>query len=177
MIDYAGGIGSLARVLKDYYDIFLPVYEEYMDGLINDGRVCYIKKQDLKTYEVVLNSAMLEHITRREHLEHINSLVKEDGVLILHTVVRQNIPKDPNWFYISPVHCAFHTNDSMQILMDDWGYTHSLYSPISKSWVWFKKGHKYANDAALESFSEKINKELQMKYFFYSRGFMGYWRD
>ena len=43
---------------------------------------------------------MFEHITKREHLEHINSLVKDDGVLIIHTLVRENIPKDPFWFYV-----------------------------------------------------------------------------
>ncbi|RDU62692.1 hypothetical protein CQA53_09095 [Helicobacter didelphidarum] len=177
MIDYAGGIGSLARILKHYYHIHLPVFEKYMDSLFQDGIVSYVKEQDLARYSVVFNSAMFEHITKREHLEHINSLVKDDGMLIIHTLVRQNIPKNPKWFYINPVHCAFHTNDSMQILMQQWGYTHSLYSPISKSWVWFKRDNKNVKNGTLPQFVDKINYELQMKYLYFKEGFVDYWVD
>ena len=177
MIDYAGGIGSLARILQDYYGIALPVFEKYMNECIVDGKVCYVDERHLEKYDAVFNSAMFEHITKREHLEHINSLVKDDGILIIHTVVRQNIPKNPQWFYVIPVHCAFHTNDSMQILMQQWGYTQSLYSPIAKSWVLFKKDNKNCINGSLKDFATKINKELEMKYFYHKDGFVDYWVD
>lgn len=177
MLDYAGGIGSLARILKHYYNIHLPIFEKYMDSLFEDNVVSYIKEQDLKQYNIVFNSAMFEHITKREHLEHINSLVKDDGMLFIHTLVRQNIPKNPKWFYICPVHCAFHTNDSMQILMNQWGYTQSIYSPISKSWVWFKKDNHNVKNGTLPQFVDKINHELQMKYLYFKEGFVDYWID
>lgn len=177
IIDYAGGIGSLARILQNYYNITLPVFEKYMNEFMADGKVCYVDEANLAKYDVVCNSAMFEHITKREHLEHINSLVKEDGMLIVHTVIRQNIPRNPNWFYVNPVHCAFHTNDSMQILMEQWGYTQSLYSPIAKSWVLFKKNNKHCINGSIKDFAMKINKELQMCYFYHKDGFVDYWVD
>ena len=164
IIDYAGEIGLLLRILQDYYNIALPVFEKYMNECIVDGRACYINETNLGKYEVVCNSAIFKHI---------NSLVKDDGMLIIHTVVRQNIPKNPNWFYVSPVHCAFHTNDSMQILMKQWGYTQSLYSPIAKSWIWFKKNNKHCIDDNLQKFAMKINKELEMKYFYHKKRVCG----
>ncbi len=177
IIDYAGGIGSLARILQNYYNITLPVFEKYMNEFMADGKVCYVDEANLAKYDVVCNSAMFEHITKREHLEHINSLVKEDGMLIVHTVIRQNIPRNPNWFYVNPVHCAFYTNDSMQILMEQWGYTQSLYSPIAKSWVLFKKNNKHCINGSIKDFAMKINKELQMRYFYHKDGFVDYWVD
>ncbi|RDU58578.1 hypothetical protein CQA42_01980 [Helicobacter sp. MIT 99-5507] len=173
ILDYAGGIGTLARILLQFYNINILVYENYMQEFKNDGIVKYVNK--LSTYDIVINSAMFEHITKREHLEHINSLVKDDGVLIIHTLVRENIPKNPNWFYILPVHCSFHTNKSMQILMNDWGYSHSLYSPISKCWVLFKKANK--NIPKLKEYTQSINSLLQQNYLFYKEGFMDYWLD
>ena len=175
ILDYAGGIGTLARILLKYYHINILVYEDYMNAFNNDGTIRYLNKEGLGRYSVVINSAMFEHITKREHLEHINSLVKDDGVLIIHTLVRENIPKDPHWFYVLPVHCSFHTNKSMQILMNDWGYTHSLYSPVAKCWVWFKKANK--NIARLEGYAKSQNALLQEHYLFYKNGFVDYWLD
>ncbi|TLD98588.1 class I SAM-dependent methyltransferase [Helicobacter muridarum] len=175
ILDYAGGVGSLARILSKYYDIDVLVYEEYMSEFKNDGLVNYIQRDKLGKYDVVINSAMFEHITKREHLDHINSLVSEHGTLIVHTLVRENIPKNPNWFYIQPVHCSFHTNKSMQILMNDWGYSHSLYSPISKCWVMFKIDNPSCNK--LERYAEDLNSKLQQNYFFYKKGFVDYWLD
>lgn len=177
ILDYAGGIGSLARILSFYYHIDILVYEEYMSEFLNDGVVTYIKRENLAKYDCVLNSACFEHITKREHLEHINSLIKDDGALIVHTLVRENIPKNPNWFYIMPIHCSFHTNNSMQILMEQWDYSECIYSPISKCWILFKKNNINCINNTLEQFCNDINKALQKHYFFYKKGFVDYWLD
>ena len=64
---------------------------------------------------------MFEHITCRNDLEKINKSVAEEGCLILHTVICERIPNDCDWFYLDPpVHCAFFTNKSMDILMQQW---------------------------------------------------------
>jgi hypothetical protein len=41
---------------------------------------------------------MFEHVLRRADLDQVNDLVQEDGCLIIHTVVCENVPKDPGWF-------------------------------------------------------------------------------
>lgn len=147
-----------------------------MNNVLNN-KVIYIEENELQKYDIVINSAMFEHVTKREQLEHINSLVKDDGVLIVHTVVRENIPKNPNWFYIQPVHCSFHTNTSMQILMNDWGYKQSLYSPTAKCWILFKEKNHNITKNNLKNYTNILNNKMQTKYFFYKDGFMDYWID
>lgn len=60
--------------------------------------------------------------------------------MILYTLVYKRIPADQNWSYFEPpVKCYFHTNKSMSILMDQWGYISSIYFSVAKIWIFFKK--------------------------------------
>jgi hypothetical protein len=72
------------------------------------------------------------------------------------------------------VHTAFHTNKSMSILMEQWGYAASIYSPQAKSWFLFKNDSPVLQN--LESTINSINRELQTKYFYYKNGFVDYWK-
>lgn len=115
---------------------------------------------------------MFEHVLKREDLDSLNSLVEEDGCLILHSVICENAPNDESWFYLRPpVHTAFHTNKSMQILMDQWGYHSSIYCPQSKSWVLLKNK---VNE--IENVINNINYELKTDWFYYKKGFVDYWK-
>ena len=171
-LDFAGGYGTLNKILMKYNNCFsFSIYDPYMQDL-NNGYNLYITKDNLKQYDTVLASAIFEHVTCRETLEEINSCVSEHGVLIVHTVICENIPNDSNWFYINPVHCSFHTNMSMKILMKQWNYNWSIYCPIAKSWILFKDEYKRQGEIV-----EEINKEFQTKYLHYAKkGFVDYWK-
>ena len=92
--------------------------------------------------------------------------------MIINTVICENIPQNENWFYMDPpVHCAFHTNKSMSILMLQWNYEASIYCPSAKSWVLIKKAKSNIKEKI-----ESINKELQTEYFIYKKGFVDYWK-
>jgi len=170
VLDYAGGYGSLSKVLKTYFEINLPIYDPYIQ---DNSDVEYVEKNNLKTYKTVINSALFEHLLTRESFDAINSLVAEsEGAMMIHTLVCENLPKDPNWFYLEPpVHTTFHTNKSMQLLMKQWGYDASIYCFSAKSWILLK-------DASLETKNkvELINKELQTEYLIYKEGFVDYWK-
>lgn len=173
MLDFAGGYGTLSNTLKKYLDISLPVYEPYVHSS-SISSVNYINKKNLRTYKTVITSALFEHIFKRDDFEEINSLVSksEDGKLIIHTVICETIPKDPNWFYIeAPVHTTFHTNKSMSILMQQWNYKASIYCLSAKSWILLKEPNQIIKEAV-----EKINKEFQTKYLIYKEGFVDYWK-
>lgn len=169
MIDYAAGYGTLSNVVEKYFNLNLPIYDEYIK-IGGSGR--YIQELELETYKTVINSAMFEHVLSRESLNHLNNLADKDGCLIIHTVVCENVPNDPNWFYlVPPVHTAFHTNKSMEILMDQWGYRSSIYCPPSKCWVLLRDN--------IEDIKKKIaelNQELQSKWFYCKDGFVDYWK-
>jgi Methyltransferase domain len=171
MLDFAGGHGTLSNVLGKYFDIHLPVYDPFMQ---NSERKIYVAKENLKKYKVVINSAVFEHIVTMEDLDEINNCVADDGCMILHTVVCENIPNDPDWFYFKPpVHCAFHTNKSMEILMKKWNYKSSVYCAKSKCWILFKKDLEIGD---IKGKVELINSEFQEIYLVYKAGFVDYWK-
>jgi len=169
MLDYAAGYGTLSNLLAKYHDLELPIFDPYVKG---DNSTRYIDEADLKTYKTVFNSAMFEHILTREDLDQVNDLVDDDGCLIIHTLVCENVPNDPNWFYLRPpVHTAFHTNKSMEILMGQWSYRSSLYCPQSKCWVLLKE-----NVEDIENKITAINQELRTNWFYWKKGFVDYWK-
>lgn len=135
-LDYACGDGKLSDLLQER-GLTLLKYEHYMPA-----RTDYLKNSDLadKRFNFVLTTSVFEHLTRREHFDAIDNLVtSQGGVMGLHTLVREEIPSDPSWFYLLPVHCSFHTNRSMQLLFHQWGYTCSVYHLESRLWLWFKE--------------------------------------
>jgi len=167
-LDFAGGYGTLSNILKKYLNINLSVYDPYVQG---SSQVHYISKEELRKYDIVLNSALFEHLFTREAFDEINDLVSDFGFMIIHTVVCENIPHDKNWFYMEPpVHCAFHTNKSMSILMKQWNYEASIYCPSAKSWILIKK-----DNSNIRNKIDIINSELQTKYFIYKDDFVNYW--
>lgn len=172
-LDYAAGYGTLSKFIKKYFDKEIKIFDQYVKSNADD--LVYVAEKDLKKYQLVINSAMFEHVLNREGLDEVNNLVAVDGVLMLHTVICERIPADPDWFYLAPmVHTAFHTNKSMAILMEQWGYASSIYSPQAKSWFLFKKD--YSRLKELESKVAEINKSIRTKYFYYKSGFVDYWK-
>lgn len=172
-LDYAAGYGTLSRFAQKYLGTKIRIFDRYVrDG---DTGLEYVAEENLKRYGLVINSAMFEHVLQREDLDEVNALVADDGCLMMHTVVCERVPPDPDWFYLVPVvHTAFHTNRSMSILMRQWGYAASVYSPQAKSWFLFKRDNPRVND--LERAIEKINAEVQTHYFFYKPDFVDYWK-
>jgi len=171
ILDYAAGYGTLSKILKKYFNFILPMFDPYITD--TSGIVEYIDKDELSKYKTIINSALFEHLLSRTDFDKINDLVNENGCMIIHTVICENIPNDPDWFYFQPpVHCAFHTNKSMEILMSDWNYESSIYCPKAKSWILLKKDKNGINEKV-----KAINKELQNDYYlFYKKGFFDYWK-
>ena len=169
-IDYAGGYATLSKILKKYFNLCLPVYDPY----VRSGDFSsYVDKESLSVYKTVINSALFEHLFYRQSFDAINSLVSNDaGVMVIHTVICETIPRDPDWFYLEPpVHTTFHTNKSMEILMKEWGYQSSIYCLAAKSWVLLKTPAE-KNKAKVN----RINSEFQEEYLILKEGFVDYWK-
>lgn len=167
-LDFAGGYGTLSILLSKYFNLQLSVYDPYVQ---NAERHIYVDKKNLTKYDTVFSSALFEHLTARKYFDEINECVSDEGCMIIHTRISGYIPNDPNWFYLNPpVHCAFHTNASMKILMEQWGYKSSLYCLSSRSWVLFRKDF-----GDIKPKVETINNELQTEYLVYKQGFVDYW--
>lgn len=169
-VDYGCGDGKLANLLTECKLLTLK-FDRYMFL----GSKGYLTEADLTStkYSVVINTSVFEHVRSIETLDKIAGLIAEAGVLALHVLVRESIPQDPTWFYLLPIHCAFYTNKSMQILFDRWGFDSSVYHLESRMWFWFKK-----NDDALSTFKKIIEQEkvAGINEFYFKKGFMDYWK-
>lgn len=169
MLDYAAGYGSLSSILAKYFSIDLPISDPYV---VTGDTSRYVPSDRLATYDTVINTAMFEHVLHREDLDSVNALVNPDGALVIHTRVSGFIPDDPEWFYLRPpVHTAFHTNASMQILMDQWGYQSSIYCLPARCWVLLR-----SDKSDLSARISAINNELQSQWFHAKPGFVDFWK-
>lgn len=167
-LDYAAGYGTLSKLMDKYFHKKIHNFDKYVTKPDQN----YLSNPDLEDWSLVINSAMFEHILSREDLDSVNQFVASDGALMVHTVVVEDVPQNPEWFYIDiPVHTAVHTNKSMSILMQQWGYKSSIYSPKSKSWVLLKKELK-----EIENSIYLINRELQTDFLIAKNGFVDYWK-
>ncbi|EUL60825.1 hypothetical protein P842_02005 [Enterobacter roggenkampii UCI 39] len=168
ILDYAAGYGTLSHLIQKYFKRNTFCYDKY----VQNPDFTYIDDPDEKSWSLVVNSAMFEHVITRNDLDNVNRLVDDAGSLFIHTVVVEKVPEDPNWFYIDvPVHTCVHTNKSMSILMEQWGYRSSVYSPKSKSWVFLRQPYK-----EVKPIIERINQELQTTWLFGKDGFLDYWK-
>ena len=167
-LDWGCGIGSVALLLRDYFGIELLTYDKYFTAKINPISEEMLKKRE---FDLVVNTAVFEHIRNRSTLDEIESYVSTTGCFAIHVLVPAEIPKDPNWMYLLPVHCAFHTNRSMQILMEQWRYTCSVYNEYSKMWVLF-----HEDDINVKAKVDKLNNSLGWEYLHFKNGFMDYWK-
>ena len=166
-LDWGAGVGSVSTQLQKHFNLELLTYDKYVTPKLNSLREGDFVNRD---YNVVVNTAVFEHVRDRRTLDEIESHVKVTGCLAVHTLIRGSIPKDPDWMYLLPVHCAFHTNKSMQMLMDAWGYSCSVYNEQSRMWVMF-----HESPATVEEKVNKLNDVVGWEYLHYKEGFMDYW--
>jgi hypothetical protein len=166
-LDWGSGVGRLSLQLHEHFGIRLDNFDKYMEpGLFQ------LQQGDLvgRGYSLVTNTAVFEHVRDRETLDEIESYVSAEGCLGVHTLVRREIPADPEWMYLLPVHCAFHTNRSMDVLMRQWGYQCSIYNEHAKMWVMFKRPAKEVSEEVA-----RLNKLLGWECLRFKDGFMDYW--
>ena len=168
ILDWASGKGSVSALAESFFGVVVKNYDKYITPDLNQ-----ISENELKDnwYDLVINCALFEHVRDRETLDQINNLVSDNGAFAIHTLVPDKVPKDPDWMYLLPVHCSFHTNKSMQILMDDWGFKSSIYNLDSKMWVLFKKEPKH-----ISMLTDKVNDLLGWKFLHFKEGFVDYWK-
>jgi hypothetical protein len=166
-LDYASGQGGLSRQLHERFGLVLRSFDQFIEPTSLPIRASELVERG---YDLVTNTAMFEHARDRATLDKIESYVGGDGCLGLHTLVRGSIPQDPDWMYLLPVHCAFFTNQSMALLMQQWGYTCSVYNEHAKMWLWFK-----SEPGTIAEQASALNRSMGWDYLHYKPGFMDFW--
>ena len=77
-INWASGQGLLSSLAHELYDITIMNFDKYIEPKLNSISQDQLMK---RSYDLVLNCALCEHITEREILEEIESLVGNNGCL------------------------------------------------------------------------------------------------
>ncbi|HEU4657951.1 MAG TPA: methyltransferase domain-containing protein [Capillimicrobium sp.] len=161
-LDYGAGDGKLADMVSERGPLTLK-FDRYLprgtDGFVDDGELAE------GGYDLVLTTSVFEHVRSREPLDEVHRLVSEQGAMGLHTLVRGEIPDDPSWFYLLPVHCTFLTNRAMELLVEQWGYASSLYAVDARMWCFSR-----ADEAELAGVAARLPGEIVT-----DRGFCAYW--
>lgn len=167
-LDYACGNGYLADQLTRK-GMKTAKYDRYFSDLGED----YLSNSSLipGSFDMVIATSVFEHVIDIATLDSIVELVANDGCMALHTLVKERIAPDPNWFYLLPVHCSFFTNKSMQILFEKWGFQSSIYFVHSRIWFWFKSD---IPEKPLKKLKEFINSNPENC--FYDFKFIDYWK-
>jgi hypothetical protein len=129
-LDYACGDGRLINKLKGSCGCCIG-FDKYTEFRNN----CKFLNNK---FGLVISTCFFEHVRNRDWLDEVNNLVSHSGTLAFHTLVCEEVPKDPNWFYLVPVHSVVYTNQAMRILFDQWDYNCCLYNIDSCMWFWFK---------------------------------------
>ena len=174
-LDYAAGYGTLSKIGRCYFGFEISIFDPYVTDRSIDE--LYLSENELNSqlFSLVMSSAFFEHVVNRESLQRKWRLLDQGGVMMILTVVCENIPDDPNWFYLEPiVHTSFFTNKSMELLMQDWQFDFSIYCPTAKSWFLFKDTNIKYDDAT--NIVARVNNQFQQEYLFIKRGWVDFWR-
>jgi hypothetical protein len=169
-LDWGSGNGDLSMQLNIHFGLGLENFDKYIIPKISPITGAEIA-QRIASFELVVNTGVFEHIRSRQTLDEIESYTTEAGSLAIHTLIRNEIPNDPEWMYLLPVHTAFHTNKSMQVLMNSWGYQCSVYNEQAKLWVLFRQ-----NPEKIQPLVQNLNALMGWEYLHYKKGFMDYWQ-
>jgi len=135
-VDYGSGDGKLSKQLRPKGIKLLRYDLVHYD---KDDYCIDLPQLESRKYQLITLTSVIEHLRTYKEIEDIFSLVAENGCLAIHTFISTtSIPNDSSWFYLLPVHCAFHTNQSMKILAKRFGFTTCAYNYDARMWFLFK---------------------------------------
>ena len=58
-------------------------------------------------------------------------------------MICEEVPCDPNWFYLATVHCTFWTNKAMTIWYNEHNFKGCAYNLEAQMWLMFKDKNIY----------------------------------
>lgn len=169
--------GKLSRYVDEVYETkakktpshaLIGKYDRFMKS---DGSSDYIKDEDVRpnTFDMVISCSVLEHLIGWSEVDKFFSLAKENGVICLHTLICEEVPCDPDWFYLLPVHCTLWTNTAMSKVYNRYGYKGCAYHPEAQMWFFFKDEKQYEK-------LKEVHEAIPGSWVF-SRSFVDYWKQ
>ncbi|WP_026523444.1 methyltransferase domain-containing protein [Butyrivibrio sp. MB2005] len=145
----------------------LKKYDKYLDL----DRPDYLTDAEMSAtkFDLVLSSAVLEHLRGKGELLEVLSFLNEDGIFAFHTLICEEVPHDPEWFYYLSTHCTFYSNEAMSRLYNEFGFNGCIYNVDAQMWFCFR------NRSLYEQFRQK--KSSLSGTLVFGDGFVDYWKN
>lgn len=142
-VDYGAGDGKLSAYFAE--KISEPALMKF-DAYMARPNENYLTAEDLTpaSFDFVITCSVFEHLLGAADVEKIFALLKPDGTAALHTLICEEVPRDPNWFYLQPVHATFWTNAAMQKIFAQYKFKACAYHVESRLWFMFRDEKKFA---------------------------------
>lgn len=180
IVDYGCGDGKLSDYFIDQYRKFsggrnekglLPNIKKYDKFMNLDGNKDYLSSEEMKrnAFDAVVTCSVFEHLLGGNDVEEIMGLLNENGIFCLHTLVCEEVPKDPNWYYLLPVHYTFWTNKAMEILYEKNGFKGCAYNVEGRMWLMYRNKEMFLK---LKTNYKNINGT-----WIFSDHFVDYWKQ
>lgn len=161
-VDYGAGDGKLSAFVSDKN--WLKKFDAYMSRP-NEN---YLRELTPASFDFVITCSVFEHLLGAQDVEKIFALLKSNGTAALHTLICEEIPRDPNWFYLQPVHCTFWTNAAMQKIFTQYKFKACAYHVEARLWFMFRDLEKFSR---LKTCAEKI-----FGTWVFANDFVDYWK-
>ena len=177
-VDYGCGDGKLSQYVDDAFELrtghrpshqLIGKYEKYM---ALDGIVGYYTEADItpNSFDVVISCSVIEHLIGIEEIDKFFSLAKDNGTVCLHTLICEEVPRDPERFYLTPEgHCTIWTNAAMKIIYEEYGYVGCAYNLEAQMWFFFRDTDEFAK---LKELHDRIKGSWTI-----SEKFVDYWKQ
>ena len=107
MIDYGAGDGLLAdKINGSLKKNWLKSFDAYIEPQEN-----YLPSSEVTAagFDFLTSSSVFEHlIGNKSDVDNVIGLVNPNGVMGLHTLICEEVLRDPEWHYLLPVpvHCT-----------------------------------------------------------------------
>ena len=137
-IDYGADDGTLANKINSKLGkVWLKKFDAYLESYDEN----YLSPDEVKpsSFDFLLTSSVFEHLLGNQgDVDNIINLIKPSSVMALHTLICDEVPRDPNWFYLEAIHCTMWTNKAMSIIYKKFGFKGCAYNLESRMWFMFR---------------------------------------
>lgn len=108
------------------------------------------------SFDVVTSSSVFEHLAGRGQVDKVLRLLKDDGTFCVQTLICENVPEDPEWFYFRPVHCTIWTNQAMDYFFEQYGFIGCAYNLRAQMWLMFRSIEVFERARKAYSMDKKV---------------------
>lgn len=176
-IDFGCGDGKLSDYTDDEYrnicgkrpeKNLINKYDEFMNPNGDDG---YLSKTDVDgaKFDLVISCSVFEHLIGMDNVQKVLSKVADNGIMAVQTLVVEEVPQDPEWFYLHIAHCTIWSNKAMSALYDKQGYQGCAYNVEARMWFFFNSKERFEN---LKKVAGKVDGT-----WVFSDKFVDYWKN